>query len=87
MTSGKFPTLAIRTEVRVESWPIAGSFTISRGAKREAVTVMAEVSQDCHTGRGECAPYLRYGETPETTLDALHAAAGTLARGLTRQAL
>jgi L-Ala-D/L-Glu epimerase len=87
MTSGKFPTLAKRTEVRVESWPIAGSFTISRGAKREAVTVMAEVSQDRHTGRGECAPYLRYGETPETTLDALHAAAGTLARGLTRQAL
>jgi L-Ala-D/L-Glu epimerase len=87
MTSGKFPTLAVRIEARIESWPIAGSFTISRGAKREAVTVVAEVSQDGQTGRGECVPYARYGETPEATLDALHAAREALARGLTRQAL
>ena len=30
---------------RIERWPIAGSFTISRGAKTEAVTVVAEVSR------------------------------------------
>jgi L-Ala-D/L-Glu epimerase / N-acetyl-D-glutamate racemase len=77
----------MRLESRIESWPIAGSFTISRGAKREAVTVVAEVSQDGHIGRGECVPYSRYGETPEATLDALQATAGALARGLTRQAL
>jgi hypothetical protein len=50
MTSDKFPTLALRFQTRIESWPIAGSFTISRGAKREAVTVVAEVSQDGLTG-------------------------------------
>ncbi len=53
---------------RIEAWPIAGAFTISRGAKREAVVVVAELSDGSHTGRGECVPYPRYGETPEATL-------------------
>jgi L-alanine-DL-glutamate epimerase-like enolase superfamily enzyme len=83
MTSGKYPTL----DVRIESWPIAGSFTISRGAKREAVTVVAEVSQDGVTGRGECVPYPRYGETPEAALETLRAVADAIAGGLTREAL
>jgi L-alanine-DL-glutamate epimerase-like enolase superfamily enzyme len=83
----------MRIESRIESWPIAGSFTISRGAKREAVTVVAEVSQDGLTGRGECVPYARYGETPEATvkallaIDPLQAVARGLSRGLGREAL
>jgi L-alanine-DL-glutamate epimerase-like enolase superfamily enzyme len=72
---------------RIERWPIAGSFTISRGAKTEAVTVVAEVSRGSHTGRGECVPYPRYGETPEATLAAVQAMQGPLSRGLDRQAL
>jgi L-alanine-DL-glutamate epimerase-like enolase superfamily enzyme len=72
---------------RIERWPIAGSFTISRGAKTEAVTVVAEVSRGSHTGRGECVPYPRYGETPEATLAALEAMREPLSRGLDRQAL
>jgi L-Ala-D/L-Glu epimerase len=87
MTSGKYPTLALRFGARIESWPIAGSFTISRGAKREAVTVVAEVSQDDLTGRGECVPYSRYGETPEATLEALRAVADAAAGGIGREAL
>ncbi|MBR0754520.1 dipeptide epimerase [Bradyrhizobium jicamae] len=73
--------------VRIERWPIAGSFTISRGAKTEAVTVVAEVSQSGLTGRGECVPYPRYGETPEATLQALEAMQAPLAQGLGRVAL
>jgi hypothetical protein len=30
--------------VRTERWPIAGSFTIARGAKTEAQVVIAEIS-------------------------------------------
>src|SRR3954453_11866704 len=71
----------------VERWPIAGSFTISRGAKTEAVTVVATVSHDGESGRGECVPYPRYGETPEATLEALNAMQEPLARGLDRMAL
>jgi L-alanine-DL-glutamate epimerase-like enolase superfamily enzyme len=87
MTSGKLPTRALRLGTRIESWPIAGSFTISRGARREAVTVVAEVSQDGLTGRGECVPYPRYGATPETTLAAVQGLREALARGLDRQAV
>jgi L-alanine-DL-glutamate epimerase-like enolase superfamily enzyme len=70
---------------RIERWPIAGHFTISRGAKTEAVTVVAEASRDGRTGCGECVPYLRYGETPEATLAALLSMQEPLERGLDRQ--
>jgi L-Ala-D/L-Glu epimerase len=72
---------------RIERWPIAGSFTISRGAKTQAVTVVAEVSRNGLTGRGECVPYPRYRETPEATLAALQSMQGPLSGGLDRQAL
>src|SRR5438067_2457068 len=58
---------------RIERWPIAGSFTISRGTKTEAVTVVAEIRRAGFVGRGECVPYPRYGETPEATLATLEA--------------
>jgi L-alanine-DL-glutamate epimerase-like enolase superfamily enzyme len=83
MTSSKSPILL----ARIERWPIAGSFTISRGAKTEAVTVVAEVTQSGLTGRGECVPYPRYGETPEATLAMLQAMQEPLRRGLDRRAL
>jgi len=72
---------------RIERWPITGSFTISRGAKTEAVTVVAEVSRGGLTGRGECVPYPRYGETPEATLAALQTMQVPVRHGLDRQAL
>ncbi|UGV27517.1 dipeptide epimerase [Rhodopseudomonas boonkerdii] len=72
---------------RIETWPIAGSFTISRGAKTEAVVVVAEIVRGGHTGRGECVPYARYGETPQATLAAIQAMAGAFAAGLDRDAL
>jgi L-alanine-DL-glutamate epimerase-like enolase superfamily enzyme len=84
MTSSQSP---LRLAARIERWPIAGAFTISRGAKTEAITVIAEVSQDGHTGRGECVPYARYRETPEATLAALLSMQEALGNGLGRQAL
>jgi L-alanine-DL-glutamate epimerase-like enolase superfamily enzyme len=83
MTSSQFRQLV----PRIERWPIAGGFAISRGAKTEAVTVVAEVSQGGHTGRGECVPYPRYNETPEATLAALQAMQEPLSKGLDRTAL
>ena len=72
---------------RIEHWPIAGSFTISRSAKREAVVVVAEISQGGHIGRGECTPYPRYGETPEAAVEAILAMQDELHKGLNREAL
>ena len=52
-------------EIRVfsESWPIRGSFTISRGSKTAADVVVVELTLNGKTGRGECVPYARYGES------------------------
>jgi L-alanine-DL-glutamate epimerase-like enolase superfamily enzyme len=83
MTSTENPIL----DVRIEQWPIEGAFTISRGAKTKAVTVVAEVRLDGQCGRGECVPYPRYGETPEATLAAIEAMREKLAHGLDRTAL
>ncbi len=80
-------TSSRKLDARIERWPIAGSFTISRGAKTEAVTVVAEVSHGGRSGRGECVPYPRYGETPEATLAALMAMQEPLSKGLDRTAL
>jgi L-alanine-DL-glutamate epimerase-like enolase superfamily enzyme len=87
MTSGRSTSLTRQLAARIERWPIAGLFTISRGAKTEAVTVVAEVSHAGLTGRGECVPYPRYGETPEATLAALGAMQEPLSRGLDRAGL
>ncbi|HEX2255313.1 MAG TPA: N-acetyl-D-Glu racemase DgcA [Afifellaceae bacterium] len=60
--------MTLRVSAQIERWPIAGSFVISRGARTEAVVVVAEVSDGRYSGRGECVPYPRYGETPESVL-------------------
>jgi len=72
---------------RIERFAIAGSFTISRGAKTEAVLVVAELNDGTHSGRGECVPYPRYNETPDAALNALQGLQGAIAGGLDRQAL
>lgn len=71
----------------IERWPIAGAFTISRGAKTEAAVVTATLSDGRLSGRGECVPYPRYDETPDGVVAALEAMQGALASGLTREAL
>jgi L-Ala-D/L-Glu epimerase len=58
----------------IETWPIAGTFAISRGSKHEAQVVVATVTDGGVTGRGECVPYARYGETVDSVLDTLHRA-------------
>jgi len=78
---------SVNLTARIERWPIAGRFAISRGAKTEAAVIVAELSRGGHVGRGECVPYARYGETPEATLAAILAMGETLAAGLDRAGL
>ena len=78
---------ALTLSARVERWPIAGAFTISRGAKTEAVVVVVELSDGTRRGRGECVPYARHGETVESVLAAIQAMADALAHGLDREGL
>jgi L-alanine-DL-glutamate epimerase-like enolase superfamily enzyme len=79
--------MGISLTVRIERWPIAGRFVISRGAKTEAVVVVAELTDGRVTGRGECVPYGRYGETVEGVAAAIEAMRNELGGGLDRMAL
>jgi len=72
---------------RVENWPIAGSFAISRGAKTEARVVVAELTADGVTGHGECVPYARYGESPDAVLTRIESLREAVAAGMTRTEL
>jgi L-Ala-D/L-Glu epimerase len=79
--------MPLSLNARIERWPIAGRFTIARGAKTEAVVVVAELADGPAVGRGECVPYARYGETADGVLAAIEAMREPLARGLDRAGL
>lgn len=70
--------------VAVERFPIAGAFTIARGSKTEAVVVTATITDGAHTGRGECVPYARYGETVDQVAAAIARQADAIATGIGR---
>ena len=70
-----------------QSWPIAGSFRISRGAKTAADVVVVELREADAVGRGECVPYARYGETIENVTEAIGQVSGALKAGVSRAEL
>jgi len=76
-------------EISVESerWPIAGAFTISRGSKTEAEVVVVTIREDGATGRGECVPYGRYGETVKDVVASIKVIGQAISDGMTRDEL
>ena len=61
-----------------EDWPIADEFRIARGAKRVAEVVVVTFTRDDVTGRGECVPYPRYGESASAVIAALKDVSDTI---------
>src|SRR6478609_4254191 len=72
---------------RIERWPVAGAFTIARGAKTHVDVVVAEVSADGITGRGEGTAIYYHGESAASVLAQIEEQSSALARGLTRASL
>lgn len=73
-----------KLKIARESWPIAGTFTISRGSKTAADVVVVKLEEDGIQGRGECVPYTRYQETVEGVIDALESARTRIETSLNR---
>ncbi|NQW12524.1 MAG: dipeptide epimerase [Alphaproteobacteria bacterium] len=67
-----------------ETWPIRGVFRISRGARTEAEVVVAAIADGGVTGRGECVPYARYGETVDSVIAQINGVVAAVAGGLDR---
>jgi L-Ala-D/L-Glu epimerase / N-acetyl-D-glutamate racemase len=76
-----------RYRITRESWPILGSFIISRGAKTTADVMVVELTRDSVTGRGECVPYRRYGETLDHVEEALSDLRDHVEEGMGREEL
>lgn len=74
----------MRLTIAEERWPIAGSFTISRGSKTEAHVVTVTLEDEGHVGRGECVPYPRYEETVPQVMAALEAVRSRIEAGIAR---
>ncbi len=79
--------MTINLELTVERWPIAGSFTISRGSKTEAAVVLCILSDNGHVGRGECVPYARYGESLNSVCAEIGSMRDLLINGVSREEL
>jgi L-alanine-DL-glutamate epimerase-like enolase superfamily enzyme len=66
-----------------DRFPLREVFTISRGSKTEAAVLTVELSREGATGRGECVPYARYGES----LDSVAAEISALPEAIDRATL
>ena len=76
-----------KLNIKRESWPIEGTFTIARGSKTEADVLVVEIEQDNHFGRGECVPYKRYGESLDKTTAEIQSVQKAIEQGLSREDL
>jgi L-alanine-DL-glutamate epimerase-like enolase superfamily enzyme len=73
-----------RLSARLERWPLAAAFVISRGSKSEAEVVVAEIADGDLRGRGESVPYARYGETPDGVVAQIESVRARIEAGASR---
>ena len=69
------------------SSPLKSAFAISRGSKSTAETVVVEIIDGEHRGRGECVPYARYKESRVSVVAQLSGIEAAVRDGLTRKDL
>ena len=81
------PDNRARLTARIETWPVAGSFVIARGAKTQVDVVLVEINDGRHVGRGEATAIYYHGESAESVLAQAEAMAGRIADGIGRDAL
>lgn len=74
-------------KIYTNDWPLKKPFRIARGVKTKAETLTIAISENGATGRGECVPYGRYGETIETVSATIEELIPMLTAGLDRTAL
>ena len=70
----------MKRSVTRDVFRLAEVFTISRGSRTEAQVLTVHLEQDGMTGRGECVPYARYGETLDSVAGQIDALPETLHR-------
>ena len=64
-----------------------GTFRISRGARTETPTIVAEIEEAGEVGTAECVPYPRYGENHESVTAEIESVRAAIEGRLSRAAL
>ncbi|MDG3085756.1 dipeptide epimerase [Vibrio hannami] len=75
----------MKLKLSTNSWPIRGSFTISRGSKTQVDVIVVELEQNGIIGRGECVPYGRYNESIESVLAELESIQASVESGVNQK--
>lgn len=79
--------MTLSVDVFEEIFPVAGSFTISRGARTAAHVVTLELRRGGFVGRAECVPYARYNETATSVIDTVKRTIERFDGSITREKL
>ena len=74
-------------QVLEETFPVIGSFTISRGSRTKIVVISVTIIEGDHKGSGECLPYAHYGESLDSVRGQIEDVSSLIADGGDRIAL
>ncbi|HHL43460.1 MAG TPA: dipeptide epimerase [Hellea balneolensis] len=73
--------------IQICKYPIRGTFRIAHGTVSEVEVVQVDITEHGMTGRGECRPYPRYGESTKSVTREIKKIRNELEAGMTIQAL
>lgn len=79
--------MARKLSVQIKRWPVAGAFTISRGAKTHVDVVTVVIEADAASGCGEATPIYYHGETAESVYQAIRGVDERIEAGAGRKEL
>ncbi|PHS39283.1 MAG: dipeptide epimerase [Robiginitomaculum sp.] len=74
-------------ELNTQTWPTAGSFRIAHGSVKEIHVIRVSIGDEKFSGHGECRPYARYAETPQTVTAQILTIADEIKSGISTAAL
>ena len=74
-------------KITTEKWPVAGEFRISNSSLTEIIVVTVTIRDGKHLGRGECRPYPKYDETPESVTAQINTIRQSIKNGVDSQGL
>ena len=79
--------MSLKLKVYPKNWPLHKPFKISRDVHTHSETMVCEISDGEHTGRGEAAGVSYDDETAESIIAQVQSVASQIEAGITREAL
>lgn len=77
----------LELETQKETFDLHTSFSISRGSNDTIDVVTVKITDGTHSGFGECRPYDRYNETPDSVISTIHSVTKDIENGASRSDL